>query len=69
MEMGDHSQTPLQPQFLLKNLSARVLYVKLYGKSHGTATLAVHLLVVEQSVDLLLLTPYISGRSRLKHKL
>ena len=69
MEMGDHSKTPLQPQFLLKKLSAQVLYVKLYSKSHCIAALAVHLLVVEQSMDLLPLAPYIIGRSRLKHKL
>ena len=69
MEMGDHSRIPLQPQFLLKKLTTLVLYVELYGKSHCIVTLAVHLLVVEQSVDLLLLAAYISGWSRLKHKL
>jgi len=35
----------------LKKLSPQVLYVKLYGKSHCIAALAVHLVVVEQSVD------------------
>src|SRR5271170_4747154 len=67
MEMGDHSQTPLQRQFLLKKLSAQVFYVKLCAKSHCISTLAVHLLVVEQSMDLLPLPPYITGQSRLKH--
>jgi len=69
MEMGDHSRIPLRSQFPLKILSAQVLYVKLYGKSHCIAALEVHLLVVEQSMDLLVLASYISDRSRLKHKL
>ena len=56
MKLDDHSRIPLQPQFLLKIISARVLYVKLYGKSLGYAGLEVHLLVVEQSVDLSVLT-------------
>ena len=34
MEMGDHSQIPLQIQFLSKALSVQVLYVKLYDKAH-----------------------------------
>jgi hypothetical protein len=55
MEMGDHSRIPFQPHFLLKRLTTQVIYVKLYGKSHCIATLVVHLLVVEQSVDLLFL--------------
>ena len=45
------------------------MYVKLDGKSHCIIILEVHLLVVEQSVDLFGYTPYISDQSRLKHEL
>ena len=47
-----HSQIPLQHQFLSKMLSAQILYVELYDKSHWMIALAVHMLVVEQSLDL-----------------
>ena len=48
-----HSRIPLQRQFPSKMLSAQVLYVELYDKLHWIIALAVHILVVEQSVDLL----------------
>ena len=69
MEMGDHSRIPLWSQFPLKIFSAQVLYIELYDKSRCVAALEVHLLVVEQSMDLLILAPYINDRSKLKHKL
>src|SRR5271170_5615998 len=69
LKISDHSWTLLLAQFLLKILNAPVTYVKLYGKSHCVAVLEVQLLVVDQSVDLLGYTPYISGQSRLKHEL
>jgi hypothetical protein len=53
--MGDRSWISFQPHFEFKILTTHVIYVKLYGKSHCIATLVVHLLVVEQSVDLLFL--------------
>jgi len=67
MKLDDHSRIPLQPLFLLKIITARILYVKLYGKSLDVAGLEVHLLVVEQGVDPSGLIPYISDWSRLKH--
>jgi len=52
---GDHSRIPFRLHFQLKKLTTQVIYVKLYGKSHCIATLMTHLLVVEQSADLLFL--------------
>ena len=47
------SRIPLQHQFPSKMLNVRVLYVELYDILHYIIALAVHMLVVEQSVDLL----------------
>ena len=63
--MGDRSWISFQPHFEFKILTTHVIYVKLYGKSHCIATLVVHLLVVEQSVDLLFLAHILTvGRNR-----
>jgi predicted phosphodiesterase len=53
---GDHSQIPLQHQFLSNILCSQVLYVVIHGKSQYETALTVSFLVAEQEVNLCILS-------------
>ena len=69
VEADDNLQIHLQTHFIPNRLHAKRLYVRQYGKMCYVIALVTHLLVVERSMDLSLLPPYISGQSTLELEL